>query len=238
MSLLPARLFFLAFIGLAGGIIYNALYLQDLHSATGPAVLALPAGGGQLSPPTPNGDAVAPPSEPSALPAVSTDLPPAPGQQVPEQLVKAVQRELDTRGYDAGTPDGLLRDQTRNAISSFEKNHGLTVTGMPSDELLRQILLGDTAKAGASTGAVAPQRLDVTPPKSDSTVRAVQQILADLGYAPGPVDGAMGSTTEDAIGAFQRDRKIAVTGRISPELLREIKRVTGRDLAEGGAQRR
>ena len=233
MSLLPARLFFLAFVGLVGGIIYNALYLQDLHSATGPAVLALPQAGSQLSSVTVNGEG----AEPPALPAVSTDLSAAPGQQVPEQLAKAVQRELGQRGYDAGTPDGLLGDQTRNAISSFQKDHGLTVTGVPSDELLRQILLGDTVKAAAATGAVAPQHVDAVP-QGDSTVRAVQQILADLGYAPGPVDGAVGSTTETAISAFQRDRKIAVTGQISPELLREIKRVTGRNLAEASAPRR
>ncbi|MGZ5849293.1 MAG: peptidoglycan-binding domain-containing protein [Methyloceanibacter sp.] len=66
-------------------------------------------------------------------------------------------------------------------------------------------------------------------------MRAVQHILADLGYAPGPIDGAVGSTTERAISAFQRDRKIVVSGRISPELLGEIKRVTGRDLAEASA---
>jgi peptidoglycan hydrolase-like protein with peptidoglycan-binding domain len=39
-------------------------------------------------------------------------------------------------------------------------------------------------------------------------VKAVQQILADLGYAPGPVDGAMGAATTHAITAFQHDRKI------------------------------
>jgi len=69
-------------------------------------------------------------------------------------------------------------------------------------------------------------------PKEDIVVKQVQQILADLGYAPGPVDGAMGSATEGAVKAFQHDRKIAETGRISHELLREIKRVTGRDLAD------
>jgi peptidoglycan hydrolase-like protein with peptidoglycan-binding domain len=59
----------------------------------------------------------------------------------------------------------------------------------------------------------------------------VQQILADLGYAPGPIDGTLGDETERAISAFQRDRKIAQNGRVTPELLREIKRVTGRDLS-------
>jgi peptidoglycan hydrolase-like protein with peptidoglycan-binding domain len=67
-------------------------------------------------------------------------------------------------------------------------------------------------------------------------VKQVQQILADLGYAPGPIDGTLGDETERAVGAFQRDRKIAQNGRITPELLREIKRVTGRDLSATGSR--
>jgi peptidoglycan hydrolase-like protein with peptidoglycan-binding domain len=247
MTLLPARLVFLAFIGLTGGIIYNALYLQDLHSAgAGTTALATPEAASQLAPHELNSDATpqaasiqgaAPPQTPN-LPAVSTDLPPPQGQQVPEQLVKAVQRELDARGYSAGPADGALRAETRSAISSFEKDHGLAETGMPSDDLLRQILLGDTVKPEAATGTVAPSATDAVPAKGSSTVKAVQRILADLGYAPGPIDGAMGGATEHAISAFQHDRKIASTGRISPELLREIKRVTGRDLAEADTAHR
>ena len=84
-----------------------------------------------------------------------------------------------------------------------------------------------------STGSVVEVADPVAAPqlKVDVRVKAVQQILADLGYAPGPIDGAMGSATERAVKAFQHDRKIAETGQIGRELLREIKRVTGRDLA-------
>jgi peptidoglycan hydrolase-like protein with peptidoglycan-binding domain len=243
MSLFPARLVFLAFIGLTGGIIYNALYLQDLHNTAGPSAIVTPEAASQPAPHELNNDA-APQGAASqgpalagapALPPVRTDLATPREQQVPEQLVKAVQRELDARGYNAGPPDGKLRDETRSAISSFEKDHGLTVTGMPADDLLREILLGDAVKSGATTGTLGPRDPDAASTKGSATVRAVQQILADLGYAPGPIDGAVGSATERAISAFQRDRKIVVSGRISPELLGEIKRVTGRDLAEASA---
>jgi peptidoglycan hydrolase-like protein with peptidoglycan-binding domain len=74
------------------------------------------------------------------------------------------------------------------------------------------------------------------PPNIDPTVKQVQQTLADLGYAPGPADGAMGRETERAIAAFQRDRKLDANGRITSELLEEIRSVTGRDL-ESGAPR-
>jgi peptidoglycan hydrolase-like protein with peptidoglycan-binding domain len=65
---------------------------------------------------------------------------------------------------------------------------------------------------------------------------AVQQILADLGYDPGTPDGAIGSSTSAAISAFQRDRNIPETGHLSPELLDQLKRVTGRDLTKTAAK--
>ncbi len=47
MSLFPARFVFLAFIGLTGGIIYNALYLQDPRSAAGPSAIVTPEAASQ-----------------------------------------------------------------------------------------------------------------------------------------------------------------------------------------------
>jgi peptidoglycan hydrolase-like protein with peptidoglycan-binding domain len=131
-----------------------------------------------------------------------------------------------------------LSDELRKAIAAFEKNHGLSVTGAPSDELLRRILLGEAVAPAASTGSVAgaaavPQVKPSSTTSDASTVKQVQQILADLGYAPGAVDGTMGDETQRAVSAFQRDRKIAQNGRVTPELLREIQRVTGRDLSGG-----
>jgi peptidoglycan hydrolase-like protein with peptidoglycan-binding domain len=89
-------------------------------------------------------------------------------------------------------------------------------------------------KPSAATGslnAAAGEEL-----KGDATVQAVQQILADLGYTPGPIDGVLGATTARAISAFQRDRKVAASGRITPELLGELRRVTGRDLTKTAAR--
>jgi peptidoglycan hydrolase-like protein with peptidoglycan-binding domain len=165
--------------------------------------------------------------------AVTVDLPPLPAKAPPQQLVTAIQRELAVRGYSRGLADGILGDETRRAIAAFEKEHGLPITGAPSDDLLRRILLGEAVTPAASTGSVAsaPRPKSVPPASDEATVKQVQEILADLGYAPGPVDGAMGDETQRAVSAFQRDRKIAQNGRITPELLREIKRVTGRDLA-------
>ncbi len=249
MGVVIARLVFLAFVALTGTIIYNALYLQDQH---GPAAISASqppkviAGTIVISARCrPRPAAPIAPVETAKLPPVSTDLPsppPVAEEGTPELLIKAVQRELSTRGYDVGPADGKLNDKTRAAISAYEGREGLPVTGKASDDLLRHILLGDSVKP-CGRPPPARSRREVTlppPPKpnpdaANSSVKAVQQVLADLGYAPGPVDGAMGASTTHAITAFQHDRKMRETGRITPELLRELKRVTGRDLTKTAA---
>jgi peptidoglycan hydrolase-like protein with peptidoglycan-binding domain len=223
MGVVAARLLFLAFLGLTGSIIYNALYLQDLH---GPTIVATPQG-------APASSSV----EMATLPPVSTDLPPLDAEKGgPQLVVRAVQRELATRGFDVGPADGTPNEQTKSAISAYQKAQGLPVTGVATDELLRHILLGAPAPPAGATGSVAAKAA-AAGSKDVSNVKVVQQVLADLGYAPGPVDGALGTSTARAITAFQHDRKLPETGRISPDLLRELKQVTGRDLTKMAAGR-
>ena len=226
MGVAAARLVFLAFLGLTGSIIYNALYLQEDHRATTGA-MGQPRAPGSASP-----VAVA------KLPPVSTDLPQtAPQQGGATLIVRAVQRELAARGFDVGTVDGVPSAKTSAAISAYEKANGLPVTGTASDELLRNILLGDSVPAGgAATGSVT-EKTGTAALEARTNVRAVQQILADLGYSPGAIDGAMGEATSSAISAFQHDRKVTETGTITPELLDELERVTGRDTSKLLAER-
>jgi localization factor PodJL len=44
-------------------------------------------------------------------------------------LVTRAQKLLNKLGYDAGPPNGKLRDQTRNAIRTFQRRNGLDETG-------------------------------------------------------------------------------------------------------------
>jgi peptidoglycan hydrolase-like protein with peptidoglycan-binding domain len=234
MGVITARLVFLAFLGLTGTIIYNALYLQG----RGPMRLATTAPKAGTSteaqivhvdlPARAPVKAAAVSAQPKSVPPVSTDLPPLdPGKGESQLVVRAVQRELAARGYDVGQVNGTLSDKTRAAISAFQSKAGLSVTGVPSDDLLRHILLGDSVTSASGTGSVAASDGNSADDES-ATVMKVQKILADLGYAPGPIDGEMGANTASAISAFQRDRNIAETGQITPQLLDELRRVTGR----------
>ena len=217
MGVAAARLVFLAFLGLTGSIIYNALYLQETHNT---------ASGGMGRPSAPVSE---PPVELAKLPPVSTDLPAVePQQDGPSLIVRAVQRELATRGFDVGPVDGTASAKTTAAISAYEKANGLPVSGTATDALLRHILLGDIAPSSGATGSVA-ENANAGSAGDTAAVKAVQQILADLGYSPGAVDGAMGDATARAISAFQHDRNMPETGDITPELLAELERVTGRE---------
>jgi len=239
MGIVTARLVFLAFFGLTGTIIYNALYLQE-HGPKGAPTAATTTARKVVS------ERQAPPAtslsettsvEPQGVAPVSTDLPPLdPGTGESQLVVRAVQRELAARGYDVGQVDGTLSDETRAAISAYQSKQGLALTGVPSDELLRQILLGDSVESAAATGSVVASGSIEANAAETTTVKGIQQVLADLGYAPGPVDGAWGANTARAVSAFQRDRNIAQTGQITPELLHEVHRATGRDLTKTAAR--
>ena len=61
-------------------------------------------------------------------------------------------------------------------------------------------------------------------------VTAVQRALNDFGYGPVKATGVYGPETVKAIEKFERERKLPVTGQISPRLLRELATLTGRPL--------
>lgn len=54
-------------------------------------------------------------------------------------------------------------------------------------------------------------------------VRETQQILTELGYRPGPVDGLFGGKTGAAIAAYQRDSGLTQTGKPSAALLEQLR---------------
>lgn len=55
----------------------------------------------------------------------------------------------------------------------------------------------------------------------------VQSLLAELGYGPLRADGVMSQNTVNAIQRFELDRGMAITGQVSPALIRQIEDFTG-----------
>lgn len=84
------------------------------------------------------------------------------------------------------------------------------------------------APAPAATAAVAPARSGY----DRGMVRETQQLLTDLGYRPGPVDGVFGRKTGAAISSYQSTAGLSVTGEPSQALLDSLRASKG---AMGGA---
>jgi hypothetical protein len=61
-------------------------------------------------------------------------------------------------------------------------------------------------------------------------VTALQRALNDFGYGPLKATGNYGSETIAAVKKFERDRKMPVTGQISPRLLQELSVLTGKPI--------
>jgi hypothetical protein len=68
--------------------------------------------------------------------AISIDKVRAPPAPPPSRMVREIQRQLRARGYDTGSADGRLGARTRSAIEGFQRDHGLTVDGRATGELL------------------------------------------------------------------------------------------------------
>ena len=71
---------------------------------------------------------------------------------------------------------------------------------------------------GASTDGATVQHL-IT-----QYTQEVQQLLTDIGYDPGPIDGQYGPRTVGAVKAFQRDLGITQDGQITQDLVSALKK--------------
>jgi peptidoglycan hydrolase-like protein with peptidoglycan-binding domain len=136
------------------------------------------------------------------------------------EVTRAVQRELQIRGYETGGSDGIAGLMTRGAIMAYEYDHDLPLSGQPSDRLLKAIILGEGGKAKAKGG-------EVKTAEAQDVVRSVQRSLAKLGYKPGAANGRLTPDTLRAIRAFEGDQALPETGRISGPLIARLLRLSG-----------
>jgi len=141
-----------------------------------------------------------------------------------DPVVEEVQRQLLASGYYKGDIDGVTGKRTRQAIQSYQQANGLTVTGEPTPDLADHIrYTREVAEASLFTGSVEPD----PDAEARAQIRRVQTGLAELAYSPGAIDGEMNDQTKGAITKFQHDRGLAETGKITPDLLVELSKLSG-----------
>ena len=140
--------------------------------------------------------------------------------QMPPQMALAfargIQEELIAHGYAPGPVDGVVGRRTRQAISAYQRDAGLPVTGLASGELLDHLkfvtpkVYARKAPASAAAGA------------SKALVTDVQRRLYERGYYLDPIDGLAGPKTRGAVRRFQADANLPQTGVIDERLKSEL----------------
>lgn len=161
------------------------------------------------------------------------------GQQaMSSDLVRDIQRNLASRGYDVGPQDGIYGDSTEQALRRFQRDQRMSASGQVDSQTLAALgIPSGTGTASAAAPRASSTARDYVPtsrrqgamatPSAGTTrvglnnnqVRSVQQNLADRGYDPGRVDGRWGTRTQQALRDFQRDQNMRANGRPDPQTL-------------------
>jgi len=69
--------------------------------------------------------------------------------------IKKVQKKLNRKGYDCGTPDGIRGTKTAEAIRQYQENHDLKVTGTVNSSLLKSLNIKGVKEASSGSSSAS-----------------------------------------------------------------------------------
>ena len=125
--------------------------------------------------------------------------------------IATLQAQLNKKGCNVGTVDGIAGPATYNAVISFQNKNGLTADGQVGTATWD--ILFNNVSGGVSYNRI----LKVTSPlMQGDDVKVVQNKLNSLGYNCGTADGYYGKDTKNAVVKFQSDRGLTTDGEVGP----------------------
>ena len=114
-----------------------------------------------------------------------------------DSLIKTLQHYLVFLGFTVGPPDGSLGVKTEAALRTFQRQQKLPANGKLSEDTVIRL--------------------------HRQTMAKVQTWLQQQSIYQGEIDGLMGPTTEQALLTAERNFGLTASGRLSPELLSNIR---------------
>ena len=125
--------------------------------------------------------------------------------------IATIQAQLNKKGCNVGTVDGIAGPATYNAVISFQNKNGLTADGQVGTATWD--VLFDTVSGGTTYTRI----LKVTSPLMyGEDIKAVQNKLNSLGYNCGTADGYYGNATKSAVISFQSAKGLTADGEVGP----------------------
>ncbi|MGG1572285.1 peptidoglycan-binding protein [Fictibacillus sp. NRS-1165] len=128
--------------------------------------------------------------------------------------VKELQRALLQQGYLKSSVTGYYGSITTNAVKQFQKKHHLVIDGITGKMTVRAITQTTGIKTPPSTPKTAKAAYKTLKQGSQGNeVERLQRKLKELKYFKYPkITGYYGRVTADAVKAYQREKKITVSG--------------------------
>jgi peptidoglycan hydrolase-like protein with peptidoglycan-binding domain len=112
---------------------------------------------------------------------------------------------LEYLGYNVGSIDGIGGKNTAKAISQYQENAGLDVTGEADQETVDTLYAEFVAGNYTASGIV------------------LQLLLHFAGYDVGTMDGIIGRNTKNALKEFQADNDIDESGELCSDSIAALK---------------
>lgn len=129
--------------------------------------------------------------------------------------------------YAIAAHSGIVgADQDRDAMKNLLTSGDLNEADWTLQEYIKTHAPSAAKPASESTSTKQPEEsITRAGHGNKDQVREVQEMLARLGYRPGPPDGKQGKRTTQAIKAFQKLKGLPSTGEISTQLRANLEQV-------------
>mgnify|MGYP003664718416 FL=1 len=97
------------------------------------------------------------------------------GVALGDELTQIVQQDLITLGYDPGAADGAASTKTIIAVSKFQAEHNMEVTGEITPQLAGVIQAAISQQSTATSSVQASATAEVTPEQAQADLKARQE---------------------------------------------------------------
>ncbi len=134
--------------------------------------------------------------------------------------VRDLQALLSDRGFYAGAIDGVMGQDTTNAVIAAQKKYGLVADGVAGP--LTLAALENNAASAVTPAKPKPAATATAPaatPASNEDIANLQNLLTDRGFYNGPITGVTGPSTRNAVIAAQKAYGLNPDGTAGPDTI-------------------
>ena len=142
-------------------------------------------------------------------------------KMTPQQIATAQERAASWRPESSAAADSSDAGDAPEAVAASSAS----ASPSPSSAVTRPASRSPSPPAATPSASLAPPP---SPPPPPHAIREAQALLAALGYAPGPADGKWGPRSDQAYRAFVRDAGLPAAEMLTPDVLREMRRIAAR----------